>query len=122
DFELVTGQPTSPAAMISTLAVLPPILEVAQEAGIAVSPQQGAELLTAQVEQGGGTAPEGGFGEGVVQIAQMTLINQQIQQSPDAMMIAEEIARRVSEADIEVNPRYGELSADGQLMAPSYPW
>ncbi|MEE6273122.1 hypothetical protein [Georgenia wangjunii] len=122
DFELVTGQPTSAAAMISTLAVMPPILAVAEEAGIAVSTEQGAQLLDAQIEQAGGTPPAEGYGEGVIQIAQMTLVNQQIQTSPDAMMISEEIARRVSEADIELNPRYGELTADGQLTAPSYPW
>lgn len=122
DFETVTGQQTSAAQMISTLAVLPPILEVAEEAGIAASTAQGTLLLDAQIEQTGGTPPAGGYGGGVIQVAQMTLINQQLQGSPDAMAISQLINERLAEVDIELNPRYGELTPEGQLVPPSYPW
>lgn len=122
DFELVTGQAPEAVAMLSTLVVAPTILEAASEFGIGVSEQQAVELLDAQVEAGGRTPPADGYADGVVQVAQMTLLSQQVQSSPDAGEINDRIAERIAEADVEVNPRYGEITPDGQIQPASYPW
>ncbi|MFC4554043.1 hypothetical protein [Georgenia faecalis] len=122
DFEVVTGQPTSAAAMISTLAITPTMLDAAAEFGIGASEEEATALLDAQIETVGGTPPADGYAQGVIEIAQMTLVDQQIQFSEDGMAIGERIAERIAETDIELNPRYGEITADGNVVPPDYPW
>lgn len=121
DFQDVTGEPAEPAAMLGTLVVVPTLLDVGAEHGIAVSEQQATELLDAQAEQTGGEASDP-YADGAIQLAQMTLVQQEITELPDGQDVLEKAMGRIDEADIKVSPRYGEFQENGEVTPIDYPW
>ncbi len=122
DFSAVTGQQVDGATMLGTLVVAPVLIDVAAEHGVAASDDQAAELLDRQAEATGLPVPEEGYGEGVLQVAKMTIVNQGLSAAPDASAAMEEISTRIAEADVEVSPRYGEFDPSGQIVATPLPW
>lgn len=122
DFAAVTGQQVEPGAMLGTLVVAPVLLEVGSEHGVAASEDEAVALLDQQAEAAGLTAPEDGYGSGVIDVAQMTLVNQRLASAPAGAEAAQAISERISEADVEISPRYGEFDPSGQIAPQSLPW
>lgn len=122
DFAAVTGQQVDPVAMLGTLVVAPVLIEVGAEHGLAASEDEAIALLDRQAEAAGLTAPEDGYGSGVISVAQMTLVNQSLAAAPEGAAAAQEITERISSADVEVSPRYGEFDPSGQIVPQALPW
>lgn len=122
DFAAVTGQQIDSPTMLSTLVVAPMILDVAAEYGVAASDDEASALLDRQAEASGLPVPEDGYGTGVLQIAKMTIVNQTMSTSPEGGAAMEDVNARITEADVEVNPRYGEFDETGQVVPQPLPW
>jgi len=122
DFSTVVGQPVEARQLLGTLIVAPAILEVAADYGVAASDEEAAQLLDGQLEAAGETPPEE-YSDGVIQVAKVVIVNQQMMMAPDANAAIEEVNARIAEADIEVSPRYGEFDpAAGEVLADELPW
>ncbi|WP_413451177.1 hypothetical protein AA0Y32_00045 [Georgenia phoenicis] len=122
DFAAVTGQQVDAAAMLGTLVVAPVLIEVGSSFGIGASEDEAVALLDQQAEAAGLTAPEDGYGSGVIDVALMTLVNQRLATAPDGSRAAEEINERISQAVVEVSPRYGDFDPSGQIVPQTLPW
>lgn len=122
DFAAVTGQQIDSPTMLSTLVVAPMILDVAAEYGVAASDDEASALLDRQAEASGLPVPEDGYGSGVLQIAKMTIVNQTMSVSPDGNAAMGDVNTRITEADVEINPRYGEFDPSGQVVPQALPW
>ncbi len=122
DFAAVTGQEVEPAAMLGTLVVAPVILQAAADHGVAASDDEAAELLDRQAELAGLTPPES-YGHGVLQVAKMTVVNQDMAASPAGAEAIQAVNEGIAQAEIEVSPRYGEFDATtGQVLPQQLPW
>lgn len=121
DFAAVTGQQVDAAAMLSTLIVAPVLIEVGAQHDLAVSDEEAVDLLDRQAESTGTTAPEDGYGDGVIQLAKMTLVNSNLSALPNAAQVVEEVNARIMGADVEVSPRYGEFDG-GSITPEALPW
>lgn len=122
DFAAVTGQQVDGATMLGTLVVAPLLIEVGAANGVGASVDEATALLDQQAEVSGLTAPEDGYGPGVIQVAQMTIVSQGLNASPAGAAAAQEINERVAQADVEVSPRYGEFDPSGQIVPQPLPW
>lgn len=123
DFTAVTGQPVDTQAMLSTLIIAPILLDVAAQGGVAASDAEAVALLDGQAQALGRTAPEEGYGEGVIQVAKMTIVNQGLMTAPNAQELVGQVNERVAQADIEVSPRYGDFDPNiGQIVTEPLPW
>ncbi len=123
DFSAVVGQPVEARQLLGTLIVAPMILDVAADYGVAASDDEAAQLLDAQLEASGQTAPEEGYSDGLLQVAKVVIVNQEMSMAPDATIAVEEVNTRIAEADIEVSPRYGEFDpTTGEVLADELPW
>lgn len=126
DYEDLLGQPVPAGDMLSTLLVIPTLLEVGAEQGIGASREEAVELLDMQAEQTGVTPPADGYAEGLVDVAQLQLVNGQIGESPAGAEVMDELWQRIEAADVEVSPRYGsfelEPGAGGAIVPQSFPW
>ncbi|MCM3662429.1 hypothetical protein M3148_15725 [Georgenia satyanarayanai] len=122
DFAAVTGQEVDSVAMLGTLVVAPVLIEVGAEHGVGASEDEAVALLDQQAEVAGLTTPKDGYGSGVIDVARMTLINQRLAQAPEGAAAAQAITERISEAEVEVSPRYGEFDPSGQIVPQALPW
>lgn len=121
DFAAVTGQQVEAAVMLGTLVVAPSLIEVGAEHGVGASEEEAATLLDRQAEMAGLPVPDG-YGDGVLQVARMTIVQQGLSTAPDASVAAEKINERVSQIDVDVSPRYGEFDPSGQIVQEPLPW
>jgi len=126
DYNELLGQQIEPKDMLATLIVIPTLVDTGAEHGIGVSRSQAADLLAAQAELTGQEAPQDGYSEGMLDIAQLQLVNREISQSPAGTQIMEEFWQAIEAADIDVNPRYGsfefEENTGPQIVSPPLPW
>ncbi|MBD8062542.1 hypothetical protein [Oceanitalea stevensii] len=122
DFAAVTGQQVDSVAMLGTLVVAPVLIEVGAEHGVGASEDEAVALLDQQAEVSGLTAPEDGYGSGVIDVARMTLVNQRLAAAPEGAAATQAITERISEAEVEVSPRYGEFDPSGQIVPQALPW
>ena len=126
DYRELLGQPIAPKDMLATLIIVPTLVETGADHGIGVSRSEASQLLEMQAEMSGQEIPAEGYSEGLIDIAQMQLVNSQISQSPQAGAILDDFWQTIENSDIEVNPRYGSFEFDDvagpQIAAPSLPW
>jgi hypothetical protein len=110
----------TPSSLLLVLVAEPTVEQVAAEKGVAVSDQQARAQLTALV----GDAPDApDFGPEAVAVAQFSLLQQQLNQLPDAAAVQDDILARLQDLDVDVNPRYGELDFSRGGIAPvEHPW
>lgn len=123
DFTAITGQPVDAPTMLGTLIVAPILLGAAAENGVAASRAEAIALLDQQAAALERPVPEDGYGDGVIKVAQMTIVNQGLQAVPDAQSVIMDINQRVATADVEVSPRYGQFDpAVAAVTAEALPW
>ncbi|ACQ79276.1 hypothetical protein Bcav_1015 [Beutenbergia cavernae DSM 12333] len=115
----LSAEPPTAQGTLSSLISAPSYLEVAEDNGAGVSTQE-AETFLASIAEQVGIDPDTEFADGVVLIAQVQVAQGKLQQS-GALDAAEQITERVTEADVALNPRYGEWT-DGQIQPTVFPW
>ena len=118
-------QDITPSAILVILVAEPTFERVAAENGVRVSDQEARTVLAGLAETGqtgsGGAPAE--FSDGALAVARFTLLQQQLQQLPDADQVLEGVNDELLDLDVDVNPRYGELDfADGGLLPADHPW
>ena len=106
------------------LMVLTPFLEeVAIEYGVEVSDQEAIEVVNQTITGLGGTEwAAADFSETQLDFVRSMVVLNRADQSPDAQAIFEDLTAAVTRADIEVNPRYGEVDPNGNIMPSTRPW
>jgi hypothetical protein len=115
--ELTGGQPVPASDVIAFFVVEDTVRRIAAEFTGVISTEQVEEQLAAQLEQQG--AEVGTLSEPTLQLFATSAMLQQIQATDVAR---EEFEAAVEELDVEVNPRYGELT-DGLAVVPAeYEW
>lgn len=122
DFSAITGQQVDASAMLSTLIVSPIILDVAEEHGIAASDQEAAALLEQQAVVSGTALPDEDYGEGVLDVARIAIVQQALAAVPAGQEAQVQISERIASADVEVSPRYGEFDPRGSITPSERPW
>lgn len=122
DFAAVTGQPVDTGAMLGTLIVSPIILGVGAEYGVAASDEEAAALLDQQVLVSGTAITDEPYGDGVLDVARIAIVNQGLMASPAGVDAQQQIAERIAAADVEISPRYGDYAEAGAVVPSQFPW
>lgn len=109
--------------VLGVLITEPFAVQVAADEGVGVNDEEARELLRMVAVQAlgeeDGAALE--FGPGAVAVARYSLATAALQDLPSAQAAAAEYQERVSAADIEVNPRYGDFTDDLVVAPPATP-
>ncbi|GEL94950.1 hypothetical protein [Cellulomonas composti] len=107
---------------VTTVLIQEPILtQVATEHGIGVSEKETVDLLNTRATQAG-VDPLDEYAPSTLAVARYALTNSKMQDADDADDLSTEVATRITDADIDVNPRFGEYDPETlQLTAPSAP-
>ncbi|MBO9569902.1 MAG: hypothetical protein J7503_13930 [Cellulomonas iranensis] len=97
--------------------------EVAAERGVGVSDEQALDLLRSVTEQalGAEAAADAEFGEGALAVARYSLAVTGLRDVPDAQDAMLEYQEKISAADVEVNPRFGDYTPETGVTAPVAP-
>ena len=110
----------TPSSVLVVLVAEPVVEQVAAERGVSVSTQQAEQLLTNLASESGAPAE---FGEASVAVARFSLLQDALNQLPDAQDVQSEVLARLQDLDIDVNPRYGELDfTEGGIVPAEHPW
>jgi hypothetical protein len=110
----------TPASVLLVLVAEPTVGRIAAENGVAVSEQQAQKLLT-DLSSDAPDAPD--FSAASVAVARFSLLQQALNQLPDADAVQQEVLTRLEDLDVDVNPRYGELDLSRGGIAPvEHPW
>ncbi|MFH5824396.1 hypothetical protein [Georgenia sp. AZ-5] len=121
EFEALTGQDTAPSAVLTTLMLAQVFQEVGPEHGIAYTDEEVAGLFEQQAALQGAEVPEDGFSEAFIDLGHYLFGVTELQSSPDAAAVGEKLSTAMNEADIEVNPRYGE-AVQGVVTPVEHDW
>ncbi|SFK21034.1 hypothetical protein SAMN05216467_2526 [Cellulomonas sp. KH9] len=116
-------QGAGPQDVLGVLITEPFATELAAEQGDGVSDQQALDLLRTVAERAVGEqeAARMEFGPGAVAIARYSLAVAALQDAPDPAAAVAEYQARVLDADIVVNPRFGEFTTDLGVAPPTTP-
>ncbi|MCV2396359.1 hypothetical protein OEB99_18770 [Actinotalea sp. M2MS4P-6] len=113
---------TDPAAMLSFLIISPVFVQVASEAGVGVSEQDGASFLDSAFEQSGQTPPAT-YSDAAVLLGEQAAASTNLSGLDDSSTALSTITERIAALDVEVNPRYGTFDpSSGSITAISLPW
>jgi hypothetical protein len=107
----------------NVLAVLvqePTVVQLAEEKGVGVSPEDAQDLLDEVVRQKVANA-DPTFTAPSLAVARYSIAFSSLQDLPDAAAIGDEIDARLRELDVEVNPRFGSLEDGAQVGPPAAP-
>lgn len=121
DYASVTGQEALPGAIVYTLVDGLVLNDIAGSYGLAYSRDEVVEYFTQVAESAGGSVPEDGLSPAFVELGRTLLVNSSVATDPEAQAIATDFVAARQAADVEVNPRYGEVR-DGQLAPTSREW
>lgn len=110
----------SSTSVVLALVQAPVVDAVAEEAGVAVSEETARDTLAAAAEDAG--VPAGDFSAASVTVMQLSLAAQALATAPDAEQAQAEIAGRLAEQDLRLNPRFGSVADTGAFTTTTYPW
>lgn len=110
--------PVDAQTITSLLAVEPTISAIAAENGVGVSDAQARELLE-QASAAAGLPVRDEFAASTIAVARFVEARGAIADRPDAQQLADEFNERISELDIDVNPRFGTLAEAGNIDPPT---
>jgi hypothetical protein len=114
-------QDATPASILVVLIAEPTFQRAAAAAGVGVSQQEARSLLEQLASDAPGAAPQ--FGDASLAVARFTLLQQGLQELPDAQGVLGGISEELTELDVDVNPRFGELDfAAGGITPVVHPW
>ena len=119
--EISNDQPVAPAQVLTFLAVSGTVEELAGEYGAILGDAEAEEFLASVDEQAGRPAVE--YSPATLDLIATNLMLGQLNQSEDSAAAIEERFLLLAE-DLEVNPRYGEVTDDGSLLVvpARHPW
>lgn len=111
-----------PASVLQALIVAPFWVDGAAEAGYGASDDE-AEALLADLAASNGVSPSTvEAGPGLLSIARVTAAQDKANASGEGTAVAGVVQERVNDAEIVVNPRYGEWVLDQGVQSVPRPW
>jgi hypothetical protein len=122
EFGDLTGEPPQPSIVLNTLLAAEVFPAIAAEHGIALSDEQVAERLDEQAALQGAEIPADGYSSAFIDLGHYLFSATEAQSHPDATAIFEEFTAAMADADIEVNPRYGQVQDNGEIVPSQHDW
>lgn len=122
-YNAMTGGTLTSSSLVPTLVNVETIDAAAQMIGITVSDQEVDLYFASLVEQGRIQAPEEGELTPVMrEIIRSTLVQQLLGQlnEPQREAMTEAYAQLKETMELEVNPRYASMDAEGQTLTPLF--
>jgi len=113
-------QGATPITVLTVLVQTPAVDRVAAENGVAASDADADALLSDIAAQAGMT--DLSFGDGARAVARYSLEINALQSLPNAGDVLAQLTEEVASSDVEVSPRYADVTADNQLVAPARDW
>ena len=119
--EISQGQPVAPDQVLTFLAVGDTVEDIAREYSAVIGDAEAQEFLASVDEQAGRPAVQ--YSEPTLQLISTNLMLGEITQSPESAAVVEEQFQALV-ADLEINPRYGEIAEGGSLLVVPvrHPW
>ncbi|WP_098469432.1 hypothetical protein [Serinibacter salmoneus] len=117
DLDTLNGMASDPGQVLTSLIFAPVVVTASGDAGVGVSQAEATALLD-EVAATAGLEPWD-YAPGTIQIAELQLVSQY---TASVAGLNEEIAVRAAEADVEVNPLYGEWSGASGVQPTQWPW
>lgn len=116
---LVGAEPTT---VLVALIAAPYFIDAAEENGVGVSTTQARQRMD-EVAGGAGATDLPDWSEESVDVVRFSLSAQALQTLPDGAEVIATVAEEVLDADVVVNPRYGEFSQETGAIEPlDLPW
>lgn len=119
--DLSAGEGVSAGEVLWILTIAPAYIDAAVDEGVGVSEDEARAALVDGNEQSGGA--DGEVADSTVQVARAILSSQALGALEDAETVLGDVQARVTELDVDINPRYGELDLSTGTIAPTLaPW
>ncbi|WP_199424888.1 hypothetical protein [Actinotalea solisilvae] len=119
--DLSAGEGVSGGEVLWILTIAPAYIDAATDAGVGVSEDEARAALVDGNEEAGGA--DGEVADSTVQVARAILSSQALGSLENGDEVLGEVQARVTELDVDVNPRYGELDLAAGTIAPTVaPW
>ncbi|MFD1504248.1 hypothetical protein FE374_04170 [Georgenia yuyongxinii] len=122
EFGDLTGQPPQPSVVLNTLLAAEVFPSIAAEHGLALSDQQVTQRLEEQAVLQGAEVPVDGYSPAFIDLGHYLFSATDAQAHPEAAAIFQEFTTAMGEADIEVNPRYGQVEDSGEIVPSQHDW
>ncbi|WP_127129795.1 hypothetical protein [Georgenia sp. SYP-B2076] len=120
EYVSLTGQKTEPVAVLSTLIAAEVLPKIAADHGVVYSDEQVIEMYKQQAGLLGTTAPKS-YSPAFVDLGHYLFAALDLQSSPEGPAVMEEFTKAMADADIDVNPRYGQ-AVDGSIKPVAHDW
>jgi hypothetical protein len=121
ELDRIVANPVDPMVVLQSLIYGPFYLDAAERYGAGVSDNEAREFARQIAEQSGEDASR--LGEGALEVLRFSLATDKLQQVPDGDQAFAEVDQRIREADIRINPRYGQRDAEtGQIQVVRPEW
>ena len=119
--EISNNQPVAPTQVLTFLAVGGTVQELAEEYSVVIGEAEAREFLASVDEEAGRSAGE--YSPPTLELISTNLMLGELSQAEDSAAAIEERFVELAQ-DIEVNPRYGEVSGEGSLLIvpTQHPW
>ncbi|MPV38348.1 SurA N-terminal domain-containing protein [Georgenia subflava] len=122
EYVAFSGQETAPVVILNTLVQAELLTPIANEAGYAVSDAEVEQFFLEQaVMLGNAELPENSS-DAFIDLGRFLMQYNEVSSSPDAEAVLTQLGTELTEADLEVNPRYGELTEEGSIVPTTHEW
>lgn len=122
DLAALLPNPLDGSAVLVALMVGPYFVDAAAENGVGVSDDQARALATQIAAGQEREVADVDLSRSTLDLLKFTLASERLAQLPNGAEVLRAVEDEVFAADIDVSPRYGDLSETGQLVRPTMPW
>lgn len=122
EYVALTGQATEPVVVLNTLLAAQVLPGIAAEHGYALSDGEIESLYAEQAAALGAEVPAGGYSPAFIELGRYLFVYSEVAASPDAQAVFDEFTTAMVEADIAINPRYGEVNDEGVIQPTTHDW
>jgi len=122
EFVALTGQDTTPVVVLNTLVQAELLDPIATKAGYAVSDAQVQKFFLEQGALAGAEEPPNVDSPAFLDLGRFLMQYNEINSSQDAQKILTELGTALQDADVKVNPRYGQTNESGVIVPTAKEW
>lgn len=122
EYVALTGQETSPVVVLNTLVQAELLDPIASDAGYAYSDAEVRNFFLEQAALSGAQERPDVDSRAFLDLGRYLLQYNEISTSQDAQTILTELGTSLQEADLKVNPRYGQANESGVIVPTAKEW
>lgn len=120
-FDAMFGQKVGRSEFVSYLTGAVPIEQMGADHGIVVDDATVEAQIEAAKEQQAITEVPDNLNHAMMDILRMQMTIPKLQDAvTDTSQLTQELAQKQAEADVRINPRYGQVSADNQIVPSTF--